>query len=1139
MLQLKEIRKKYVTGELEQTALDGVSLNLRESELVAILGPSGSGKSTLLNVIGGLDQYDSGDLIIDGISTKEYKSRDWDSYRNHTVGFVFQSYNLIPHQTVLANVELALTISGVSRKERKKRAARALEEVGLGNQLHKKPSQMSGGQMQRVAIARALVNNPGIVLADEPTGALDSETSVQVMELLKQVSKDRLVVMVTHNPELAERYADRIVRVKDGSIVDDTNPYEPEKEPPRPVHKTMGKTSMSFFSALSLSFNNLKSKKGRTFLTAFAGSIGIIGIALIMSLSAGFQKYIDRVQDDMLANNPLTIQAETADIAQLVMPDSSGEPGQSTGTVQEQPVLTNMFEHFGTNDLSAFRQHLDDHYDEIGHTMSTVQYGYGVDPQIYVTNKKGVQQVNPSNLFKRITGNDLISAVMDVDAFHEIVDSEDLLQSQYQVLEGRWPEAWNEVIFVLPAADQISDHVAYNLGMKDLDSLEKMVNLLMDGKEAEPSGKPMEWTYDDLMNMTFTLVSRPDLYRYNGEFGIWEDMSQDEAFVKDVVKDGEELKVVGVVCPRPGTGGSLLSSGIGYTRDLTLRMMEKAGKSRIVRDQLTHPDIDVFSGKTFGEVSTESLNFENLITIDRDAISEAFGIDINESAMADLMEKYLEKIANSIDVDTSAARADFLQLLSDFSRQMLTEYLEANADEEGLVSMNIEEAGSVADAFLQSDYAQGEMDRVAQAYGLTPDSFQKVLKPLLVGLITGNAHAEGEDLPVRSTDGLPEEEETEAAPALLATENVPGTEPETESVQFMDASETEAAAVPAMRSPETVPGEETETEETENGTEAPTEGTEVPDVPEPPEETWVFTYSEEILDSLIEGYLKTPVVTGAASVMGQKMMQDAIMEAVSAQLAGFGDLLTGFIGSSFYIDEKKLASAFQFNMTEDEMRRIVEAMSQKTQKRSADTNLRSLGWGDPDCPTEMAFYLKDFEGKEEFVDFLEDYNQKMRDEDKEMQVLQYTDMAGMMMSSVRSIIDSVSYVLIALVAVSLLVSSIMIGIITYISVMERTKEIGILRAMGASKRNISQVFNAETFIIGLISGVLGIVITLLLLIPGNELIHLIIGRQVTASLPIAAAGILILLSMVLTLLGGLIPAKQAAKKDPVQALRSE
>ena len=430
MLQLKEIRKKYVTGELEQIALNGVSLNLRESELVAILGPSGSGKSTLLNVIGGLDQYDSGDLIIDGISTKEYKSRDWDSYRNHTVGFVFQSYNLIPHQTVLANVELALTISGVPRKERKKRAVRALEEVGLGNQLHKKPSQMSGGQMQRVAIARALVNNPSILLADEPTGALDSETSVQVMELLKQVSKDRLVVMVTHNPELAERYADRIVRVKDGRIVDDTDPYEPEKEPPKPVHKNMGKTSMSFFSALSLSFNNLRSKKGHTFLTAFAGSIGIIGIALIMSLSAGFKSYIDRVQDDMLANNPLTIQSETADIAQLITGSEQSAEGEATGVVEEQPVLTNMFEHFGSNDLSAFRQHLLDNYDEIGHTLNAVQYGYGVDPQIYVTGKNGVQQVNPSNLFKRITGNDLISAVMDMDAFHEMVDNEELLRSQ-------------------------------------------------------------------------------------------------------------------------------------------------------------------------------------------------------------------------------------------------------------------------------------------------------------------------------------------------------------------------------------------------------------------------------------------------------------------------------------------------------------------------------------------------------------------------------------------------------------------------------------------------------------------------------------------------------------------------------------
>ncbi len=653
MLHIEDIKKTYRTGDLVHTALDHVSLTLRENEFVAILGPSGSGKTTLLNVIGGLDRYDSGDLIIDGISTKKYSDRDWDSYRNHTIGFVFQSYNLIPHQTVLANVELALTISGVSRAERRSRAIKALEEVGLGNQLDKKPNQMSGGQMQRVAIARALVNNPRILLADEPTGALDSETSIQVMDLLKKVSKDRLVVMVTHNPELAMDYATRIVRVKDGRIVGDTNPYAVAQEQQTPAqHKNMGKSSMSFFSALALSFNNLKTKKGRTLLTAFAGSIGIIGIALILSLSAGFQHYIDDVQEDTLANYPLTLQSESADISSAFATMMAGSPKEDTaepGTVAEAPMLSKIFGHIGANDLGAFKAYLGEHYDEIGHTLNAVQYGYSIRPRIYAENAPSPLQVNPASLFEKITGSAMISAFMDVNVFEEMIDNIQLLDSQYEVLEGRWPEAYNELVFVLPDQSQLPDHIAYTLGLKDTGTLEEMMEHVMNGQEYTSSDVPMQWNYEDLMGLTFRLVSVPDLYRYNEEYGVWEDMSENQEYLENAIKNGEQLKVVGIVCPKEDSGTAILSTGIAYPASLTRHVIEKASQSEIVQAQLNNMEIDVFSGREFGsEPSIEGLDLEDMITIDGDAISSAFGMDMKESAIVDLLQEYVNEVVSSM-----------------------------------------------------------------------------------------------------------------------------------------------------------------------------------------------------------------------------------------------------------------------------------------------------------------------------------------------------------------------------------------------------------------------------------------------------------------------------------------------------------
>ena len=1096
MLRIKDVRKKYVTGELEQTALDGVSLNLRESELVAILGPSGSGKSTLLNVIGGLDQYDSGDLIIDGISTKNYSDRDWDSYRNHTVGFVFQSYNLIPHQTVLANVELALTISGVSRKERRSRAVQALEQVGLGNQLHKKPNQMSGGQMQRVAIARALVNNPSILLADEPTGALDSETSVQVMELLKEVSKDRLVVMVTHNPELAQDYASRIVRVKDGRIMDDSNPYEVEDtamEPPQ--HKNMGKSSMSFLSALILSFNNLKSKKGRTLLTAFAGSIGIIGIALIMALSAGFQTYIDQVQADTMADNPLTLQSETANMMSMIMPQP--EPGtegtaNTEGHIEEQPSLSNMLGNFGANDLGAFKAHLEAHYDEIGHTLNSVQYQYNIQPRIFITKPSGVRQVNPSHLFKDLTGNELIAAIMDVNMFQQMPDDPKLLNSQFQVLEGRWPEKPDEVVFVLPDAHSLSDHAAYTLGLKELDSLQKMVDLLTEDGEIIQDSAPMQWTYEELMSLTFQLVSVPDLYRYNEEYQVWEDMSDDKDYLSQVVESSETLQVVGIVCPLDGKTTTALSPGIAYSHTLTEHIIEKAADSRIVRQQLADESVNVFTGKGFDAADDENtFDFKDLISIDGNAMSSAFGVDVNEDAVMQLLEQYLQKMEASSQVDTAEAQKSFISAQTDFIRQMLTGFMAQHSNPDGTATLHFSDIVPMVDGYFAGEDAAARIRQLADAYSMEPQDFLDVYKPLSVGLIS-------EYIAKQMQSSMPS---PDALPAV----------PE-EAVQ-----ETEAESTLPSAPQDTVP-----------------ELT-VPDVSD-----LTATLTAASVEELAVSLPQNPIVTTAAPIMAKKMMEPVIVSNLMEQVAGFSDALARYFTSSFYVDGDKVAGAFQLRMDEDEIKRLMETLSPGNRSQDAASNLRALGYADLESPDSISLYLSDFDAKEEFINFLQDYNDSMEQSGQEDKVIQYGDMTAIMMDSVRTIIHTVSCCLIAFVAVSLVVSSIMIGIITYISVMERTREIGVLRAMGASKHNISQVFNAETFIIGLCSGLIGIGVTLLLIIPGNHLLHTLLETtQVNAKLPLVSALVLILISMLLTLLGGLIPSHQAAKKDPVIALRSE
>ena len=1129
MLQIQNIRKQYKTGDLIQVALDGVSLTLRDNEFVAILGPSGSGKTTLLNVIGGLDRYDSGDLIINGISTKKYSDRDWDSYRNHTIGFVFQSYNLIPHQTVLANVELALTISGISRSERRRRAKAALESVGLGNQLHKRPNQMSGGQMQRVAIARALVNNPDILLADEPTGALDSDTSVQIMELLKEVARDRLVVMVTHNPELAEEYANRIVRVKDGKIIGDTNPFAVDTSlMAAPKHKNMGRSSMSWFTALSLSFNNLRTKLARTLLTSFAGSIGIIGIALIMSLSTGFQKYIDKIQADTLSNYPLTLQSEKTDVGAALAAFGSSMMEISElpeGVVGEQQMITAMFSQVGKNDLGSFKTYLEENFDQISHAVSAVRYSYSVRPQIFASDPENLLQVNPAKLFGKVTGSAAMSAYMDSNVFYEMINNIELLESQYEIVMGRWPEHYSEMIFVLTDPNSITDYMAYALGMKDSDGLQEMIQKVMQGEEAVLEGEPGRWTYEDLMNLRFKLVDATALYRYNEEYAVWEDMSDSKEHMRSLIENGEELSIVGIVCPREGGTATLLTSGIAYTEALTHHVIEKAESSRLVSDQLKDPAIDVFTGKEFGaQDEEEQLSFEDMISIDGDAIASSFGMNISTDRIMKMLTDYLSDAMQDINVDTQAAQQDFLDTLRTMGNEMLLQFVAENADASGKAKLSVEDGPGMVEAYLAGAGA-AHIQALADKYPVSAEEFTQVYSPLLEALVN-NCVASALSLSAAS----PVDETTAPVETTQPETTEPETtEPETSQPEETEPEATEVPEVPDSSEPDVTEPEATEPEVT------------VPPVDIPEIDTRVYAHiSAAMVPGMVDGYMVNTVVTGTAAAMGSRMMSNEIAAILMQKVSGFGNLLGKYIGGSFYVNEEKLASAFQFNMSEEDLRRLMEAMSTQDQQTSAEGNLRTLGYADMTQPNSISIYMGDFEKKEEFIAFLDAYNDMMEAEEQEDKVIGYTDITGIMMSSVRTIIDSVSYALIAFVAVSLVVSSIMIGIITYISVMERTKEIGVLRAIGASKRNISQVFNAETFIIGLCSGLIGIGVTLLLLIPGNALIqNLTDNPDIVAQLPALNGIVLIILSMVLTLIGGFIPARQAAKKDPVIALRSE
>lgn len=1065
MLQIKNISKQYKTGDLVQNALNDVSLNLRDNEFVSILGPSGSGKTTLLNVIGGLDRYDSGDLIINNVSTKDYKDRDWDSYRNHTIGFVFQSYNLIPHQTVLANVELALTIGGISKKERKRRALEALDEVGLKEQAHKKPNQMSGGQMQRVAIARALVNNPDILLADEPTGALDTETSVQVMELLKKVADDRLVIMVTHNPELAEEYSTRIVKLKDGKIIDDTDPFIPEEElADAPKYKNLGKASMSILTALSLSFNNLLTKKGRTLLTAFAGSIGIIGIALILSLSTGFQNYIDKIQEDTLTSYPLSINSETADTTSAILAMAS-QSGESTGedTVRERQYISTMFSKIGKNDLASFKKYLEKEADTVDSLVSLTRYHYSVQPMIYTKDASDkITQLNPSTMMSSLMGGSN-SSMMSVSSsvFYEMIDAPEVLEEQYDVLAGRWPKNYDEVIIVLPEPNGMPDMLVYSLGLRDSDEMKDMLTKIMAGEAVEEPSEPLEFTYDELMKLPYKLVDASETYKYNEAYNVYESMTNDTAYMQEVYDNAMDLKIVGVVCAKEGTTSSSLTTGVAYTKALTEYVIEKASESEIVKKQLENEEVDVFSNKRFDDDSQEAgLDFQDMISIDTNMLSSAFGMNVSESDIATMTQGYMGDISAAITADTTAAEAAFNNTLATLATNMFNDYIEENKNDAfgGAALIKMSDVDAVVNKMMASDVTGVLLAGLEKDYLIPQDTFSSIYAELLKGMLQGYITV-GSQMQI---PGMPNDPDNPSA--LLTAEAV-----------------------------------------------------------------------EPFMTKVMEQDMIASTVSTIAQKMTEAVMQKTILTKV-------GELSSGLISTmanSFHVDESKIAGAFQFDLSEEELMRLMETMSASSVEKNANTNLLSLGYQNLNEPTSISFYFHDFEAKELFLDFLDEYNEKMEEEDDE-KVIKYTDLTGILMSSVKTIVDSVSYVLIAFVSISLVVSSIMIGIITYISVLERTKEIGVLRAIGASKKNISSIFNAETFIVGLCSGLLGILVTLSLLPPINYIIHsLTDNMDINATLPVQGAAILVILSVILTLIGGLIPSRQAAKKDPVLALRSE
>ena len=1042
MLKLKNIVKEYPTGDTKVVALKGIDIEFRRNEFVSILGHSGCGKTTLLNIIGGLDQYTSGDLIIEGKSTKDFKDGDWDGYRNHSVGFVFQNYNLIPHQSVLSNVELALTLSGVSKSERKQRAKEALEKVGLGDQLSKKPNQMSGGQMQRVAIARALVNNPEILLADEPTGALDSETSVQIMELLKEISKEKLVVMVTHNPELADEYSTRIIRLVDGGIVDDTNPYttedaqkqektKAEKKSEKKEAKKNRKPSMSFFTALSLSLNNLMTKKMRTFLTSFAGSIGIIGIALILSLSSGFQAYIDSIQQETLTSYPIMIEKTAMDMNAMMgsmTATVSGDINHPRDKVYSNSMASSMMESFSSeiwqNDLKAFKEYLDSENCTIDDYASSIQYTYGGKLNIFSPDfTNGINQVYPSPMISimesmmgsvntggmQIDTSMMASMTKYMNSWQELIDNQELLNDQYELIKGSWPTAYNEVVLIIDKNNEISDIAIQGLGLTTQEEMMQAFMAMQNGEEIK--AKTFEIEYDDILSKTYRIVLEPDYFAYNEETKTWDDMRGDEEYVKNLVNNGEEIKVVGIVRPSDDSLMVTATGAIGYTPALTEYVINETNNCEIVKQQKANPDVDVFTGIPFNKEDRIPVNSKPATTPVASDVSLDPQINTAEfSPVSDTPSASPMKLTASGKL--TATPTATVSGMPDFSQYP------AVTEEEIYASIDSTYSGEEAK----------KMKRTVELMLKTVLSISE--RRELIGYLD-------EMLAGQEIEGMGQISGEQALTFL----------------QMMDKT-TKLKMLSAIMSGEFAPT-------------TPPEGGDTPDTPTtPPEEN--------------------PVQTPEAVIPEPEPEPEP----------------------------EPLAANYEEALT-------------------------LLGVADLDTPQSIYIYPVDFEAKDFISDEIEKYNTAKEVEGSADSAIKYTDYIGLLLSSVTTIINIISYVLIAFVAISLVVSSIMIGIITYISVLERTKEIGILRAIGASKRDISRVFNAETLIVGFVSGAIGIGSTLLMIIPINALIEHFTKLPNIAQLPTDGAIALVIISMTLTFISGLIPSKIASRKDPVVALRTE
>ena len=1112
MLQLKDVCKSYTTADFTQVALDHVSLAFRDNEFVAILGPSGSGKTTMLNIIGGLDHYDSGDLLIDGISTKQYRDRDWDTYRNNRIGFVFQAYNLIPHQTILENVELALTLSGVSRTERRERACAAIERVGLGEHINKKPSQLSGGQMQRVAIARALVNEPEIILADEPTGALDSKTSVQIMDLLTEIAGDRLVIMVTHNPELAEQYATRIVNLADGVIKSDTRPFDPDaSNEPRREAKAARQTCMSFFTALSLSFKNLLTKKGRTLMTAFAGSIGIIGIAAILSLANGVNQYIANVEENTLSEYPLQIQDQGFDMtsmmtmgmggagdddsaattdAQTSDAGAAGDSGDSGKPIHESKMITGMFSSIGSNDLASLKEYFDNGGTDINSYVNSIEYGYSVTPQIFNSNTDdGVHQVNPDKSFASVglgaSSNGIMSSMMSTNIFYKLPANMNQVDNQYDVVAGHWPENYNEVVAVLTPNGNVSDFMLYSMGLRDHKELEEMVREFANEEEVQVPDSTLDLDYDDLMNVEFKLVNGADFYQYDSDYQVWKDKSGDADYMKSLVDNGETLKVCGVVKPKEGEKITSLSTGLYYSNDLINHLIDEAGDKQIVKDQQANPTTNVITGKSFAEEEDAAkdgneFDMSSLFTIDGEKLQSAFTFD--ESALA----AGLSNADLSSSMDLSGANIDLSSMPAFDASGIQIDPSKIDMSQLNLDFSNIKLNLDGAQPDIKTDVLTQGIMNIMGAY---PSWLQEQIK---------GDHPEYATDQKAAVEAYLADPATKAAMQKVIADSIDFSgvsEQIQQQLQEQLSQQLQAQLLPALSAA-------------------------------------ISQQLQEQLSAAMQSYMQT--------AMTQVMTQygTAIQNQVSSAMTTYMSTLSANMSKAMGINESAFADAFQMNMSEQELSELMASLM-STEQSSYDNNMKKFGWADYAKPASIDIYPKDFESKQSVIDILDGYNDKMNAAGDEDKVVSYTDIVGALMSSVTTIVNMISYVLVAFVAISLVVSSIMIGIITYISVLERKKEIGILRSIGASKGDISRVFNAETIIVGFTAGIIGIALTALACIPANAIVYSLFDVENVAILPWQAAIALVGISVLLTFLAGLIPSSAAAKKDPVEALRSE